>query len=110
MSEADSSKPGATPEGWDSWFFVAEDDVRVRRPVDVGLLLVGVFLVFITAVRANQLGWLDGLVLDLAEDTPSWVDGILSITYLVGGLYALALIVMVAVGVRGVAGALPGAG
>lgn len=97
MSDADPSKPGAPPESWDSWFFVAEDDVRVRRPVDVGLILFGAFLVFITAVRANQLGWLDGLVLDLAEDNPSWVDGILSITYLVGGLYALVLIVMVTV-------------
>jgi len=65
--------------------------------VDIALLLFGAFLVLITALRADQLGWLDGLVSDLVDDIPSWLDGILSITYLVGGLYALALLLMVAV-------------
>lgn len=98
MSNADQSPhpPGPAPEGWESWFFVPDDDVRGRRPSDVALALFGAFLVLITALRADQIGWLESLVGDLVEDVPSWIEGVLSISYVVGALYVLALIAMVA--------------
>lgn len=99
MSNADQShqRSGPGPEGWESWFFVPDDDIRGRRPSDVAVALFGVFLVLITALRADQIGWLESLVGDLVEDVPSWVDGVLSVTYAVGAVYVLALILMVAV-------------
>lgn len=98
MSTADQShqRLGPAPEGWEAWFFVPDDDVRVRRPSDVALALFGAFLVLITALRAEQIGWLESLDTDVVEDVPSWIEGVLSITYVVGALYVLALIVMVA--------------
>jgi uncharacterized protein (TIRG00374 family) len=98
MSNADQShqRSGPAPEGWESWFFVPDDDVRGRRPSDVALALFGSFLVLITALRADQIGWLESLVGDVVEDVPSWIEGVLSVAYVIGALYVLALVVMVA--------------
>lgn len=50
----------------------------------------------ITAIEADQIEWVEGVVVDVVEGIPSWLDGALLVTWVVGALYALVLIVLVA--------------
>jgi len=89
--KGEDGSPGAPRFGA---VFVATDDVRARRPVDVVTLGIGILLVILTAFDAAQISWLDGLIADAIDDVPSWLDGMLEATYLLAGLYAVLLLVL----------------
>ncbi len=77
-----------------AWAFVATDDVRARRPVDVVTLTIGILLVLLTAYEVAQIAWIQSFISDLIADLPSWLSGMLEVTYALAGLYAVLLVVL----------------
>jgi len=60
-------------------------------------LFVGATIVLFTALSADQIEWLESLVVDLVEDLPTWLEGMFLVIWAVGLIYAGVLIGLVAV-------------
>lgn len=79
-------------------FFAApSDDPRARRPVDGALLALSSIVVVLLGWHHRARGDLDKRTLGLfAGDLPGWLSGVATVVFVLGGLYALALILGIA--------------
>ena len=89
ISQANGEKRSAV-----GWFFVPADDARARRPADVAIGIFGALLVFVTALKADQIQWFEDLFGRLVELLPSWLGTTFAVVYGIGLIYALIIIVM----------------
>ena len=76
------------------WFFVPADDARARRPIDVAIGIFGALLVFVTALRADQIQWFDDFFSQLVDLLPSWLGTTFQVVYGIGLIYALLIVVV----------------
>ena len=76
------------------WFFVPADDARARRPVDVVMGIFGALLVFVTALKADQIQWFEDFFGQVVELLPSWLGTTFAVVYLIGLIYALIIVVI----------------
>ena len=90
-----SNVPEAPDRAWSDSFLVHVDDARGRRPIDAVTAVVGGLLVLFTALKADQLTWLESLIGDIIAQFPEWLDTTFVIVYLVGLLYAVFIVVLV---------------
>ena len=74
------------------WFFVPADDARARRPADVAMGIFGALLVLLTALRADQVEWLEDFLGRMVEVFPSWLATTFEVIYGIGLIYALIII------------------
>jgi uncharacterized membrane protein YbhN (UPF0104 family)/tRNA A-37 threonylcarbamoyl transferase component Bud32 len=77
-----------------SWFFISASGARARRPADVAVGIFGTLLVFVTALRSDQVQWTEDFIGELVELLPSWLETTFSVVYGIGLVYALIIVVM----------------
>ena len=81
-------------------FFISADGARARRPLDVAVGVLGLFMVFITALKSDQIDWATDAVGQLVALFPSWLLTTFTVVYVIGLIYALIIIVMAVVRFR----------
>jgi uncharacterized membrane protein YbhN (UPF0104 family)/tRNA A-37 threonylcarbamoyl transferase component Bud32 len=81
-------------------FFISADGARARRPLDVAVGALGALVVFVTALKSDQIEWATDAVGQLVALFPSWLLTTFTVVYGVGLVYALIIIVMAVVRFR----------
>ena len=76
------------------WFFVSPDGARARRPSDVAIGVFGALLVFLTALKSDQIEWAEDFFGQLIGLLPSWIATAFGVVYGIGFIYALIIVVM----------------
>jgi len=76
------------------WFFVSPGGARARRPADVGIGVFGALLVFITALKSDQIEWAEEFFTELVALLPSWLATAFVVVYGIGFIYVLMIAVM----------------
>ena len=76
------------------WFFVSSDGARARRPSDVAIGVFGALLVFVTALKSDQIEWAEDFFGQLIGLLPSWIATAFGVVYGIGFIYALIIVVM----------------
>jgi hypothetical protein len=76
------------------WFFVAASDARARRPTDVAIGVLGALLVFVTALKSDQIEWAEEFFTQLVSLLPPWLGTAFTVVYSIGFIYALIIAVM----------------
>lgn len=87
--------PPAGPRRFTSRYFVAGTGSRSRRPIDVALAVVGLLVALVCARAAAHRGTLDSAVREVADFLPRWATTLFDSAYVIGALYALAVVVVV---------------
>jgi uncharacterized membrane protein YbhN (UPF0104 family)/tRNA A-37 threonylcarbamoyl transferase component Bud32 len=77
-----------------SWFFISTSGARARRPADVAIGVFGALIVFVTALKSDQIHWTEDFIRELVELLPSWLGTTFSVVYGIGLVYALVIIGM----------------
>lgn len=96
--DVDQASGGPNRSGGHRFFAAPADDPRARRPVDVVLLISSVLAVAVLAWSHRSRRGLDTRVRDFFVDgVPDWISGTGTIVFILGGLYALGLVVGIAV-------------
>jgi len=83
-----------------SSFFISADGARARRPLDVAVGVLGLLIVFVTALKSDQIEWATDAVGQLVGLFPSWLLTTFTVVYVIGLIYALIIIVMAVVHFR----------
>ena len=81
-------------------FFISADGARAPRPSDVAVGALGALVVFVTALKSDQIEWAADTVGQLVALFPSWLLTTFTVVYGVGLIYALIIIVMAVVHFR----------
>ncbi len=76
------------------WFFISSSDARARRPADAAIGVFGALLVFVTALKSDQFQWVEDLFGELVQLLPSWLGTAFAVTYGIGLIYAVIIVVM----------------
>ena len=81
-------------------FFISADGARARRPMDVAVGVLGGLMVFVTALKSDQIDWAKDAVGQLVALFPSWLLTSFTVVYGIGLIYSLIIIVMAVVHFR----------
>ena len=82
-------------------FAAPADDPRARRPADVATLLASLVVVLLLAWTHRGRSDFDSRILEfLADGVPGWIDGIATIVFILGAIYALGLVIGIALFAR----------
>jgi hypothetical protein len=90
MDSQNSTERRSTVE----WFFVSASEARARRPADVAIGVLGALLVFVTALKSDQIEWAEEFFTQLVALLPSWLGTAFIVVYSIGFIYALMIAVM----------------
>ena len=75
------------------WFVGPDEGGRARRTVDVVWLLVGVLLIFVTAIGTNQTVWIGDFLAEVIALLPSWLESAFVVMYAVGFVVAIVIVI-----------------
>jgi len=75
------------------WFFVPDEGGRARRTADVGWLIFGILLVFVTSIRSDQITWFVDFLGEVIALMPTWLESLFAVIYVVGAIYAIVIVV-----------------
>ncbi len=78
-----------------SRFFVAGSGSRSRRPIDVGLAVLGLLVALGCARLATHRGPVDTAVRAVADDLPGWATTLFDAAYGIGAVYAIGVVIAV---------------
>jgi len=81
-------------------FFISPDGARARRPMDVAVGVMGALMVFVTALKSDQIEWAADAVGQLVALFPSWLLTTFTVVYGIGLVYSLIIIVMAVIHFR----------
>jgi uncharacterized protein (TIRG00374 family) len=82
------------------WFFVSPDSARARRPADVAIGIFGALMVFVTALKSDQIEWAEDFFGQVVGLLPSWMGTAFGVVYGIGFIYALIILVMAVIHIR----------
>ena len=87
LSEAAQQSPT-----WNLVFAATADDPRSRRPADAVSLVVSVPIVLVAGwAYASNTDTDRRILAFFAEGNPSWLSGVFTLVFILGGLYAVGL-------------------
>jgi len=82
------------------WFFVSPDGARARRPGDVTIGVFGALLVFVTALKSDQIEWVTEFFDQVVGLLPPWLGTAFGVVYGIGFIYALTILIMAVIHIR----------